>query len=71
MSRLSLTQDDESVAKTDLGFGGALRIGKEWALRHGAIGVIGDFSFGSMKDKDDGPRWSGTALMLSAAFTYN
>ena len=58
---------------SELGFGGALRIGKEWqtSARMG-IGLGGQFILASIKDKDKGaPTWLATAFTLAATFTAN
>lgn len=63
----------QTVSESEAGFGGALRVGKEWQVsRHAGIGLGGQVALASMKDKGEGaPTWLATAFTLGASFTFN
>jgi hypothetical protein len=74
VTRLTTTQGGTS-GSTNAGFGAKVAIGKEWFVAdHWGIGVSGQFSFGSNRDRDStsgpGPTWTTItpALAFSASF---
>lgn len=76
LTRATLTYKGEDIAKTDLGFGGLVRVGKDfWIGKNLGLGLAGHFSFASMKDNTSGggsaPTWSALAGTLALEGTYN
>lgn len=76
LTEATLTYKGEKIAETDLGFGGLLRVGKDfWIGKNFGLGVAGQFTFATMKDKvaDGGtnPTWSAMAGTLALEGTYN
>jgi hypothetical protein len=76
LTEATLTYKGEKIAETELGFGGLLRVGKDfWIGKSFGLGVAGQFTFATMKDKvSDGglkPTWSALAGTLALEGTYN
>lgn len=73
LTRLTVSQDNEIIGRSDWGFGGVFRIAKEWQVgRSGALGLSGQGCLASMKDQGEGaPTWFATAFTLAASFSYD
>jgi hypothetical protein len=72
LSRATLQHPQLGRGETELGFGGSLRVGKEWWLgSRTGLGLNGQFQFASMKDKGVDASVLATAFTVSALFTYD
>lgn len=73
LSKLSVSADDsDQTAETDWGFGGALAGGKEWWVSDNwGLGIAGQLSLNSIKEKDVDYRWTSIAVSLLFTATYN
>ena len=76
LTEATLTYKGEKIAETDLGFGGLLRVGKDfWIGKNFGLGVAGQFTFATMKDKESTggtkPTWSALAATLALEGTYD
>lgn len=73
LTRMTVSQSGVKMGETELGYGGAARIGKEWWVgRRVGMGLNGQFTLASMKDKGEGaPTWLATAFTVSALFSYD
>jgi hypothetical protein len=71
VTQFSMKLNGQKVAESDVGFGGALRVAKEWKVaKHGEIGFGGQFSLASIKDKGENPpTWLASAFTLGASVT--
>lgn len=72
LTRMTISQNGVKMGETELGYGGAARVGKEWWVgRRVGMGLNGQFTLASMKDKGEGaPTWLATAFTVSALFSY-
>lgn len=73
LTRMSITKDGETLGRTDWGFGGALRLGKEWQVaKQLGLGLGAQFAFASMKDQGEGaPTWLVKTFSLGVTLTRN
>lgn len=73
LTRFTLSRDGDAIAESELGFGGSIRLGKEWWVgQHTGFGLSAQCAVASMNDEsDDAAQWLGTAYTLSATLTYN
>jgi len=56
---------------TNPGIGAAFQIGKDFRIsRKVMLGIAGHGFLAAMKDRDDGPRWTATALGITATVTW-
>jgi hypothetical protein len=73
LTRASITRDGETLGKTELGFGGALRLGKEWQVgKRNGVGIGSQFALASMKDTGEGATTLlASSFTVAATLTYN
>jgi hypothetical protein len=76
LTEATLTYKGTKIAETDWGFGGVVRVGKDfWIGKNFGLGALGQFSLASMNDKanDAGPTptWTATAASLALEATFN
>lgn len=78
LARYTIESDGKEIGATDLGFGFAARIGKDfWLNDHGALGLVGQLSMASMPDKAttsssvESPNFGATSFTLALSGTYN
>ena len=76
IARMTVENDDQEVGATEIGYGLAARVGKDfWLTDHHALGIVGQFSFASMADKstttDKPPTFTATSFTLALSGTYN
>jgi hypothetical protein len=76
LARMTIEMDGKELGSTDIGYGFAARVGKDfWLSDHAALGFVGQFAFASMADKsttsDEPPNVSSTSVTLALSGTYN
>lgn len=72
LSKVSVEFDRETIAESEMGFGGVLRAGKEfWVGDDWGLGVGGEFQFGSASEKDMDERIFSSAFTVNVGATYN
>lgn len=72
LAKMTLKQDNERIAETEMGFGLNAVIGKEWWISDNwglglAVGACG----GWMNDQGGSPRWSVYSVNVGLSGTYN
>jgi hypothetical protein len=71
LSRASVARDGVKVGESEFGYGGGVRVSKEWWVgKHSGLGLGAAMTLASMKDKDSSTRLVATAYTLGAAYTY-
>jgi len=69
---LSDSDTNETFYQTDTGLGFQALVGKEWwVARDWGLGVAGEITLASMKDKDYDTRWTGGSFSILFSATYN
>lgn len=65
--------DNNDLYSSDTGVGFHGMVGKEWWVSpEWGIGIAGELSVGSMKDKDDSSiKWTATSFLVAFSATYN
>jgi len=77
LTNLKIEKDGVEQGSTDLGYGFSARLGRDfWLHRHWALGVVGQFTVASMRDKESSPThpaatFTATAFTVGLAGSYN
>jgi hypothetical protein len=73
ISRIVVTDNDETIGESQAGLGFNGMVGKEfWLSPTFALGVVGQLFLGSMKDEQDSDiTWGAFGLTLGVSATYN
>lgn len=71
-SELSIQENGQETANTDVGPGVSLMAGKDWWIgRNTGLGVAAQLFFGSQPEKDSSITWHTTAFAVVATLSYN
>ncbi|NVJ01927.1 outer membrane beta-barrel protein [Myxococcus sp. AM009] len=71
-TQLSITEQGENVAETDLGGGLHLGIGKEWWVsKNWGLGIGAELALGRIRDDSNNDNWNVTNVSIVLSATYN
>jgi hypothetical protein len=71
IAKLSLEENNETLAETDPGLAGSLILGKDFVISDKwTLGVAGQMILGTMTDKGGEPRWTTVATGLDFTFSF-